>query len=790
MSDQNLTVRIEAEAGPLELDVRHFSVQAEINRPYQIDLVALSSDAAIDLDGVIGLTATFTLQAGARGSSPILTDAKPRKWTGVVAEAAHVTAEEDGLSTYRIRIVPQLWLLTQRTDIRIFQHLSELEIVLRVLDSWEIPTTVRADRDAHRRREYRTQYEETDFDFVNRLMEEAGISYFFDSSEEGAGKMIIADAPHRATPRERALTYQETPLDAEGMEYATAVELVRRVAPGKVALVDHDFRRPTNVPIVATAQGGKRPEQRLEMFDYRDGHFLYVAGDAGDPEDPGDQRGPARTDDREAQTLAGKRLRAFRSRAKETHFGTNAGDVDVGSIVKITGHSRADLGEDGLLVTEITLTGGTSEPWHADNLGTSAADVYRPPLRTPRPVASGVESATVVGPDSNKSYKDRHGRIFVHFHWDRDQFVDEYSTCWMHVSQPWGGAGYGASMMPRPGQEVIVAFFGSDPDRPVVVGRYHTSLQTPAFRYPSPNEEGGMVSWSDDGSGGSNKMTWSDRAGREMQHFQAQRDQTTLVKRNCGTTVQNDQSTAVGNDRTIRVHGNETRAVDGSRGITVGQHQVTRIGQTQVSEVGNCSVNRVTNVLATTARSSLHETSCITAFRVGASAIVIQPNQIIIQSAKVLINPGPLGAPSMMPAARCTPGDPMSMAPAGSATTGASSSGSDGTTSRGGAPGGPTQPGAQPRPMPSGMQPSPAPPGFGSPFFNPRPFDLPLRAPDPTALPFLRPTQSPIFGPNPLLPRAPDPSFIPYLQPQQPSLVGTTGVSPIPTWAGPFRARR
>lgn len=626
MPDHNLTLRIDAEGGPLELDVRHFTVEAQMNRPYQIDVVALSSDAAIDLDTVIGLPATFTLRT--------------RKWTGIVAEAAQPIAEEAGLSTYRIRIVPRLWLLTQRTNIRIFQHLSELEVVLRVLDSWEIPTTVRADRDAHRRREYRTQYEETDFDFVNRLMEEAGISYFFDSSAEQAGRLIIADAPHRAAPREPALTYQDAPIDSLGPGHATAIEHVRRLAPGKVALVDHDFRRPPEVPIVATAQGGKPAEQSLEMFDYRDGHFLYVAGDAGDPEDPGDRRGAARTDEREAQNLAGKRLRAFRARAKETQFSSNADDIDVGTIVKIDGHPRNELAAEGLLVTDVAISGSATGVLHTDNVGTSAADVYRPPLRTPRPVASGVESATVVGPDPNKSYKDRHGRVFVHFHWDRDEFADEYTTCWMHVSQPWGGANYGAGMMPRPGQEVIVSFFGSDPDRPVIVGRYHTTIQRPLFRYPSQDEEGGMISWSDDGSGGSNKVTWRDRAGGEMLHLRAQRDKTVQVNRNSGTNVGVDQSLAVGNDRTIEVGGNERRYVVGERSVAVGGTQTTNVQ----GDILRQSEAKITDRAATIHMIDAGQAAGVRAgavqrYWVGGSQIVIGTEVIMIRAPQVLINP-------------------------------------------------------------------------------------------------------------------------------------------------------
>src|SRR6201999_4418729 len=104
--------------------------------------------------------------------------------------------------------------------------------------------------------------------------------------------------------------------------------------------------------------------------------------------------------------------------------------------------------------------------WVAQCDTRSAEAAFRPPVATRKPKISGVESATVVGPAGEEIHTDEFGRVRVQFHWDRYGKRDDNSSCWMHVSQPWGGAGYGGSNLPRIRQEVIVDFLGGDPGRP------------------------------------------------------------------------------------------------------------------------------------------------------------------------------------------------------------------------------------------------------------------------------------------------------------------------------------
>ena len=125
--------------------------------------------------------------------------------------------------------------------------------------------------------------------------------------------------------------------------------------------------------------------------------------------------------------------------------------------------------------------GATSQPTATVS---SASHSPRPTVRprvTPEPFVQGCQTAVVVGPGGEEIYTDKYGRVKVQFHWDREGKKNENSSCWMRVSHPWAGQGWGAISIPRIGQEVIVDFLEGDPDRPIIVGRVYNAEQMPPF---------------------------------------------------------------------------------------------------------------------------------------------------------------------------------------------------------------------------------------------------------------------------------------------------------------------
>jgi type VI secretion system secreted protein VgrG len=282
------------------LDVRQYMVHQRMSSLFQVSVVALSANPSIDLDAVVGQEASFAIQA-----------LEPRCWTGICNHIEQVAAEPDGLSTYEVSIVPTLWLATQRRNYRMFQQLSEPDIVLGMLKEWGIAIDARFDTKAYKKRKYRVQYGESDFNFMSRMLEDAGISFFFE--QQGAkSQLVLADAPERGARRPSALRFDASPTGASGRgEHATAVRYGQQVRPGKVTLRDHDYRLPPTYKLMASATGWLDVEGRLESFHYTPGSFLFGA-DKGESTPMADDRGKTRTDEAAAAILAQKRLDAQR----------------------------------------------------------------------------------------------------------------------------------------------------------------------------------------------------------------------------------------------------------------------------------------------------------------------------------------------------------------------------------------------------------------------------------------------------------------------------------------------
>lgn len=549
-------------------DVREFHAHEHICGLYSIEILAHCESPNVDFASVLGTAATFT----------IWSEHYHRVWDGVCHYIRLLQAEETGVSMYVIGIAPKLWLLTQRRNYRMFQQITEPDIVKKLLDDWSVEAEFRL-TDEYKTRKYRVQYAETDYAFLRRVTEDSGISFFFEQS--GAQmKLVFSDAPHLGELRPKLLEYHENVTLNSG-EYITHLSLGHNVGPGKYTIRDHDYRRPPNYNLSATAEYYfAEAEAQLEGYHYVPGAFLY-GSDKGEDTPCADDKGKSRTDEKEAQRLARIRLEARRAQSTSCTFETNAWDLVPGRVIQMRGHPRAQLNEEKWLVLEATHIGSSSGSWTHQIAVASAKNAYRPPLETLKPKVNGVESATVVGPPGEEIHCDEFGRVRVHFHWDRESKMDDDSSCWLHVSHPWAGAAYGAVNLPRVGQEVLVDFLGGDPDRPVIVGRVYTNLQKVPYKLPDHKTQSGWKSHSTGGGGGYNEIMFEDAKGRELVRMQAEKDLRKLVKNCESVTIGNNRSKQVGNNDNLSVGNNRTRLVGNNETVTIGANQTLTVGADQ-----------------------------------------------------------------------------------------------------------------------------------------------------------------------------------------------------------------
>lgn len=578
--------------------VKTFEIHERMSDTFCVTLVAYSENESIDLEGVVGKPASFAIESGMK----FATRGK-RKWQGICSYAEQVHAEPTGLSTYALEIVPVMWVLTQRASHRLFQHVTIVDIVkvifgeLGVDAVWQLSET-------YLPLEYRVQYGESDYQFVCRLLEEAGIAFSF--PDDGGTKLILSDAP-TANPAFAGspLSFVDNPNEASELEFVTHVQMAHGVRPGAFTMRDYDQRAP-RFNLEARAATDATTELAYEQYAYVPGGFL-VENQSGGATPVADDQGVARWAQAHGVERARLALEATRADKRHVVFVSNVIDLGAGTVFAIDKHPHAALTPaTSLLTTEYHLRGSQHGNWTASGRALFADVPYRPPLRTPKPVVTGVQPAVVVGPKGEEIYVDELGRVRVQFPWDRDGKLDETANCWLRVSQGWAGTGFGMIDVPRIGQEVIVGFVGGNPDQPMVVGRLYNAVELVPYKLPDHKTRSTWKSRSSPQGAAENfnEIMFEDLMGQELVFEQAEKNRRRLVKHDEVVTVVHDLQKYVKNDeiettvrnRTQVTEGHRTEIVDLNRTIVIKQNREHLVEQNETIRTNG---NRLDTVAGT-----------------------------------------------------------------------------------------------------------------------------------------------------------------------------------------------
>ena len=537
-SQSGRPIRVDTVLGPDVLLLAGFTGTEAVSRPFAFQLDLLSENASIDPASVLRTHATITVE---------LRSGDARSIDGIVNRFIQLGAHGD-LTHYRAEVVPWLWFLSLSRDCKIFQDKTVLEIIEAVFKT--VPGSafdLRCTR-SYPKREYCVQYRETHLDFVSRLMEEEGIFYFFEH-EDGKHTLVVVDANTGMKPCPGTSTARITPQPYISEDVITRLESVHSVHSGVVTLRDYDYLQPSLT--LNSTISGQPPE---EIYDYQPVVFTKLE---------------------EGERYARIQLEAEEARQQVIRGEGTCRFLQSGYTFDLEEHYRGDLNQTyALLEIEHTAVAGDYRTGQMDEFdyGNKFAAIpkkvpFRPAMATPRPAVRGAQTAVVVGKSGEEIWVDKHGRVKVQFHWDRDGKKDEKSSCWVRVSSAWAGKAWGAISIPRIGQEVLVDFIEGDPDRPIITGRVYNAEQTPPYTLPTNQTQSGVKSRSSK-SGGTenfNELRFEDKKGEELIYFHAEKNKEVMVENDRKEEVKHDETITIGNDRTELVKNDEKITIEGNR---------------------------------------------------------------------------------------------------------------------------------------------------------------------------------------------------------------------------------
>jgi type VI secretion system secreted protein VgrG len=571
--DQRLA-QLEGPSALKGLKLLRFAGREAISEPFKYELrlygsSTLSSDGALDTDHILGQSVTVSLVTG--GTTVV------RYFNGIVTEFAHL-GHNERYHEYRAVLRPKFWLLTRRSDCRVFQKKSTPQIFADVAAGLTHRLALSGHYDPW---DYRVQYRESDFDFVNRLLEHEGIYYYFEHSN-GKHEVVLTDDVGKLTG---AAGYDEVPYYAatetqtqRDRDHLKSWLVHNSFQPGGFASTDYNFETPGAAVRGASPAKGRTDSSQYEIFEY--------------PADP-NQLNSAGVD--RIAKLRAERLYASQS---VIHGEGDAAGLGAGRVFKLKGHPRTSASKKHLVVatyceltsdTAQTVAGGQpAAPQFKIKVDVVEADApYRPERRTPKPLIQGSQTARVVGASGKEIWTDKYGRVKLQFHWDRAGKSDDNSSCWVRVATSWAGKTWGGQHLPRVGQEVVVSFLEGDPDRPLVIGSVYNAEQMPPYDLPGNATQSGVKTRSSQGGTAENynELRFEDKKGSEQIVLHAEKDMEVMVendqtitigakkdKGNRTTQVLHDDKLTVSNDLTVAVTGKETRTVAKDRATTAQQN--------------------------------------------------------------------------------------------------------------------------------------------------------------------------------------------------------------------------
>ncbi|MBI4700706.1 MAG: type VI secretion system tip protein VgrG [Deltaproteobacteria bacterium] len=533
--------------------VVRFAINEALSTLFGVSVLAESDNHDFPLAAVIGKGAGLRVTSG----NPIM---PTRVWAGLVdhCEQVHAEVSEGSVrqSTYYFHIVPQLWKTTQRRNCRIFQRLSLPDIVKALLGEWELPATWKLTKgDAfYKKHDYVVQYAESDFAFICRLLEWAGISFYFAFEGTKEPDLVLTDDPTKgpARPGEPIPAFDEPPLHVPP-EFLRRVRLGYTVQPGRVMLRDYEFRRQYDTKLFAASkEKAPDPEPFYEQYRYRPGGFLVDSGKSGSPATPkADDKGifPRHEQD-EGERQAELELQSLRKHRRVVRYETNCPDLAPGLLFAMGRYPRGEMeGSKRFLCAKFSLEGTPEGEWSMAGEAAFTDYPWVPDRTTPQPRVLGMQSAMVVGPKGQEIHTDEHGRVRVQFHWDREGKYDDNSSCWVRASQDWAGVGFGSFLLPRIGHEVLVAYYEGDPDQPVVVGRVYGGFNQVPYELPEHKTRSTWKSDSTPKGDGLNEIMFEDKKGEELFYLQAEQDLDKLCKKYETERTKNDRIQIVGRNR-------------------------------------------------------------------------------------------------------------------------------------------------------------------------------------------------------------------------------------------------
>ena len=304
-----------------------------------------------DLDAFVGLELTCHVELEGHGafvpglpggSGAANQGAGVREISGLIVEARFI-GEDSRHALYELTLRPWLHLATLSTDCKVFQNLTPIEVIEAVLSDYSFAATKRL-IESYPKRDYQVQYNETDFEFITRLMQEWGISYYFEHSA-GVHRLVWSDHNGAFQVMQQGKddsAYHQIPFYPLGhrldREYIHGFSPVDALTSGSYASREYDYTRPRATLAAGAAAPRNTGQAQQEVYLWRADKAGVGGSDYSQPNKGADKQ--ANQTEEQGQHLARLRMQALRQGGLRASGVGHLRGIVPGCSFTLTGHPQ------------------------------------------------------------------------------------------------------------------------------------------------------------------------------------------------------------------------------------------------------------------------------------------------------------------------------------------------------------------------------------------------------------------------------------------------------------------
>lgn len=545
-----------------------------VNQAYSYD-IDFVSDEKIDISDILDIDVKIKLR------DENSTSKREREIYGKVFKAQEISIEGKKL-LYRIKLVSPFHYLFCNNRYKIYQNKTIIDIITEIIGMsnhiLNLQVINKLDSMQFPQREFCTQYDQSDAEFILMLAQEEKISIIFDSSDNNPYKMILLDINSHAPVIDSKLrcnfnlskSFSSTHFVASHYNHELPSTDHSNKVGNKIANSHYDDN-----------QTSSQLRQDIKVEKVRDRIELHQGGKVADLN--------RYTKLNSSQNFA----------SAELIEGKSISILAQDSIYATLYEYETNRELDAIIISstlEANFPNATDEYFNSSKLrkyevkftAVPSQTIYIPPMTIKKPAISSVQTAIVAAgsPDTSSGENtidvDSQGRIRVIFHFDREK----PTSCYVRLGTLYSGNNWGAQFLPRVNTEVIVSFINGNIDKPIITGTVYNGNNQIPYSVPTNKTKSYIKTQSTPGGGGYNELAFEDKAGKELLSLRAQKDYKLHALHDSTINIDNDQAETVGHDETVNIGNDRTESVGNNEKISIGVNRTEDVGSNEKISIG------------------------------------------------------------------------------------------------------------------------------------------------------------------------------------------------------------